>query len=49
MQLVEGGFDQVVFVAERDDEVDFIRFVVRDAEVGESTGLMVLVYAAEGG
>ena len=49
VQLVDGGFDEVVGCAEREDEVDFGGLVVGDAEVGEFSGEVVLVYGAEGG
>jgi hypothetical protein len=38
--LIDRGFQQVVFLAEGDDEVDFMRFVVGEAEVREFAGLV---------
>ena len=49
MELVVGGFNQVVGGAEGDDEVDLVGFVVGEAEVGEFAGAVVLVDGFEKG
>ena len=48
VELVDGGFYEVVGGAEGDDEVDFGGLVVGDAEVGEFAGLVVVVDGTEG-
>jgi hypothetical protein len=49
VELILGRFEQVVLLTQGDDEVDFLGFVVADAEGFEFAGEVVLVDCTEGG
>jgi hypothetical protein len=49
MELILGRFEQVVLLTQGDYEVDFLGFVVADAEGFEFAGEVVLVDCVEGG
>jgi hypothetical protein len=43
VELILGRFEQIVLLTQRDDEVDFLGFVVAEAEGFEFAGEVVLV------